>query len=71
MCSSDLGGSKALGIHLGGEEGPFTKSAAKQKMSTAGVIHLRDLDGVGLEDFVIFDPHNFDEIGRLLCRERV
>ncbi len=29
-------------------------------MSTAGVIHFEDFDGDGLQDFVIFDPHNFD-----------
>ncbi len=65
------GGGKALEIHLGGDEGPFAKSASKQKMSTAGVIHFRDLDGDRLEDFVIFDPHNFDvpvRIGRNLGR---
>ena len=53
-------GGKALEIYLGGPEGPFARRAAKQKMSTAGVIHFRDIGNDGLADFVIFDPHNFD-----------
>jgi hypothetical protein len=38
-------------------------------MPTAGVIHFGDYDQDGLQDFVIFDPHNFDvpmRIGRNL-----
>ncbi len=61
----------ALEIHLGGDEGPFGRRSARQKMSTAGVIHFGDLDANGLMDFVIFDPHNFDvpvRVGRNLGR---
>ena len=63
------GGGEALEIYLGGQEGPFAKRAAKQKMSTAGMIHFEDFNADGLPDFVIFDPHNFDvpvRIGRNL-----
>lgn len=61
------GGGKRLEIYLGGEDGPFENRAGRQKMSTEGVIHFADLDGDGLLDFVLFDPHNFDvpvQVGR-------
>ena len=39
---------------------PFEKRSGRLKLSTAGMIHWGDLDGDGLRDFVIYDPHNFD-----------
>ena len=47
-------------MYLGGGAEPFAKRAAKQKMSTTGVIHFTDFDGDGLPDFVLFDPQDFD-----------
>jgi hypothetical protein len=59
----------------GGTRSRSLSAAAKrryrQKLSTAGVIRFGDLDGDGLLDFVIFDPHNFDvpvRVGRNLGR---
>ena len=63
------GGGEKIEISLGGPKGPFAIKGGKQKMPTAGVIHFGDLNGDGLPDFVIFDPHNFDvpvRIGRNL-----
>jgi hypothetical protein len=63
------GGGKYIEISLGGPKGPFSKKGGRQKMPTAGVIHFGDYDQDGLQDFVIFDPHNFDvpmRIGRNL-----
>ena len=54
------GGGKRIEISLGGPKGPFSIKGGKQKMPTAGVIHIGDIDRDGLQDFVIFDPHNFD-----------
>jgi len=54
------GGGDAIEIHIGGGERPFAKQSCRQKISTAGVIRFGDLDGDGLPDFVIFDPHHSD-----------
>lgn len=54
------GGGEEIEIFLGSERGPFTHSPRTQEMRTAGVLHLEDYDGDGLNDFLIFDPHNFD-----------
>jgi hypothetical protein len=54
------GGGKNFEFHRGGPEGPLKSKPTKQKMSTAGLIHFADYDVDGLQDFVIFDPHNFD-----------
>ena len=54
-------------IRLGDARGPFARRGGRQKLSTAGNIHFADFDGDGLEDFLLFDPHNFDvpvQIGR-------
>ena len=61
------GGGKAIEIYLGGDENPLDGRRHRQTMSTAGVIHFGDLDSDGLQDFVLFDPHNFDvpvQVGR-------
>ena len=65
------GGGDAIEISLGGGEDPFARRRYRQKLSTAGVIRFGDLEGDGLPDFVIFDPHNFDvpvRVGRNLGR---
>lgn len=54
------GGGEAFEVFTGGGNVPFGRRDGQQKMSTAGMIHFRDLDGDGLADFVLFDPHNFD-----------
>ena len=61
------GGGEEIEIYLGSLEEPFEESAGEQDLDTRGVIHFGDLDSDGLQDFVIFDPHNFDvpiRIGR-------
>jgi hypothetical protein len=47
-------------VFLGGGKKPFAKRAARQKMSTGGVIAFADFDGNDLPDFILYDPHNFD-----------
>jgi hypothetical protein len=59
------GGGDELEFFPGGPDGPFAERPEKQKMGTAGVIHFADWSGDGLEDFVLFDPHNFDVPVRL------
>ena len=54
------GGGDAIEISLGGGEHPFARQGYRQEMSTAGVIRFGDLDGDGLLDFALFDPHNFN-----------
>jgi hypothetical protein len=61
------GGGEAIEIFNGDPEKPFGKRSGRQELSSAGVIHFADLDGDGLADFVLFDPHNFDvpiQVGR-------
>lgn len=63
------GGGDAFEVFAGDREKPFVRRTARQKMSTAGVIHFADYDRDGLPDFVLFDPHNFDvpvQVGRNL-----
>ena len=63
------GGGDAIEIALGGGEKPFAGRSCRQKVSTAGEIRFGDLDGDGLLDFAIFDPHHFDapvRVGRNL-----
>ncbi len=65
------GGGKAIEIFLGGGEKPLDGKAFRQEVRTAGVIRFGDLDGDGLLDFVLFDPHNFHapvRVGRNLGR---
>ena len=54
------GGGDAIEISLGGGEHPFARQGYRQEMPTAGVIRFGDLDGDGLLDFALFDPHNFN-----------
>ena len=61
--TSDNG--EGIEVYLGGEEGPFRRRAALQKLSTAGRIRFADIDGDGLEDFVMFDPQRPDSPLRL------
>ncbi len=63
------GGGDAIEISLGGGEHPFARQGYRQELPTAGVIRFGDLDGDGLLDFVLFDPHNFNvpvRVGRNL-----
>jgi hypothetical protein len=53
-------GGDAIEIFLGDREEPWDESIGEQDLDTRGVIHFGDYDGDGLQDFVIFDPHNFD-----------
>jgi hypothetical protein len=65
------GGGDAIEVILGTDKGPLGSRGHRQKMPTAGVIHFGDLDSDGLQDFVLFDPHNFDvpvQVGRNLGR---
>jgi hypothetical protein len=65
------GGGDAIEIALGGGEHPFARQGYRQELSTAGVIRFGDLDGDGLLDFALFDPHNFNapvRVGRNLGR---
>jgi hypothetical protein len=65
------GGGEAIEITLGGGEVPFARQGHRQELSTAGVIRFGDLDGDGLPDFALFDPHNFNvpvRVGRNLGR---
>ncbi len=65
------GGGEAIEISLGGGESPFARQGYRQEISTAGVIRFGDLDGDGLPDFALFDPHNFNvpvSLGRNLGR---
>ena len=60
-----------LQVNLGAEGGFLEDKVHDQSMPTAGVIHFRDMDGDGLPDFVLFDPHNFEvpvRVGRNLGR---
>ena len=56
---------KGIEVYLGGDEGPFAKRVATQKMPTAGVIHLGDFNNDALADFVLFDPQTFDPTVRV------
>lgn len=56
-------------VWLGGEDGPFDRRTAIQKLSTTGVIRFADFDGDRLPDFVLYDTQSFDvpvRIGRNL-----
>jgi hypothetical protein len=53
-------GGEAIEVFLGDREEPWDDSTDEQDLDTRGVIHFGDVDSDGLQDFVIFDPHNFD-----------
>jgi len=53
------GGGEAIEFDAGGPDGPFHVKTVRQKLSTAGMISFGDWSGDGLEDFVLFDPHNY------------
>ncbi len=61
------GRGKEIEIYLGGPDRPYSRRDGRQKMTTRGQIRFGDFDSDGLEDFVIFDPHDFHsslQIGR-------
>ena len=51
--------------YLGGDEGPFSRRVAIQKMPTAGIIQLGDFNNDALADFVLFDPQTLDPTVRV------
>ena len=56
---------KGIEVYLGGDEGPFSKRVAIQKMPTAGIIQLGDFNNDALADFILFDPQTLDPIVRV------
>jgi len=50
------GDGRALEIYPGAPDRPFAARAARQALDTDGRLVAADLDGDGLQDFVIFDP---------------
>ena len=65
------GGGDAIEISLGRGQDTFSRRPYRQQLSTSGVIRFGDLDGDGLLDFAIYDPHDFDSpvrVGRNLGR---
>ncbi|MDH3439411.1 MAG: VCBS repeat-containing protein [Gammaproteobacteria bacterium] len=61
--SSDNG--KGIEVFLGGDDGPFSRRTALQKMPTAGIIHVDDINGDAMDDFVLFDPQSSDATVRI------
>ena len=56
---------KGIEVYLGGDEGPFARRVALQKMPTAGIIQLGDFNNDALADFVLFDPQAQDPVVRI------
>jgi hypothetical protein len=56
---------KGIEVFLGGDEGPFARRTAIQRMSTTGIIHVDDVNDDELADFVLFDPQSFGSGVRL------
>jgi hypothetical protein len=52
-------------VFLGGDEGPFAKRTAVQDLPTAGIIHVADVNGDDMDDFVLYDPQAIDAIVRV------
>jgi hypothetical protein len=47
-------------VFLGGDEGPFDRRTALQKMPTAGSIHVDDINDDGMADFILYDSQVVD-----------
>ncbi len=56
---------KGIEVFLGGDEGPFARRVAIQRLPTAGIIHVGDVNNDALADFVLFDPQSFDAVVRI------
>ena len=56
---------EGIEVFLGGEEGPFNKRTALQKLPSAGIIQSDDVNGDSLADFVLYDPQLVDGVVRL------
>lgn len=56
---------KGIEVYLGGDEGPFARRTAMQRLPTTGIIEVGDLDGDGLADFVLYDPQNPNAVVRV------
>jgi hypothetical protein len=52
-------------VFLGGDQGPFGKRAAIQKLPTAGTIHVDDVNGDDMDDFVLYDSQATDAVVRV------
>jgi len=52
--TSDNG--EGIEVYLGGSDGPFRRRDARQELPTDGLVRFADIDGNGLEDFVLFNP---------------
>ncbi len=56
---------KGIEVFLGGEQGPFDRRTAIQRLPTTGDILIDDIDGDGLPDFVLFDPQSLEPTVRI------
>jgi hypothetical protein len=56
---------KGIEVFLGGDEGPFAKRTAIQRMPTTGIIQVDDVNDDELADFVLFDPQSSDSVVRI------
>jgi hypothetical protein len=56
---------KGIEVFLGGDEGPFAKRTAIQRMPTTGIIQVDDVNDDELADFVLFDPQSVDSVVRI------
>ena len=56
---------KGIEVYLGGDKGPFSRRTAIQNLPTAGVIHIADINGDAMDDFVLYDPQSSDATVRI------
>ena len=56
---------KGIEVFLGGDKGPFSRRTAIQELPTAGIIHVDDINGDAMDDFVLFDPQSIDATVRI------
>jgi len=56
---------KGIEVFLGADKGPLDKRTAIQRLPTTGKIHIDDVNGDGLPDFVLFDPQSLDPTVRI------
>jgi len=56
---------KGIEVFLGGDKGPFSRRTAIQELPTAGIIHIDDINGDAMDDFVLFDPQSSDATVRI------
>ena len=56
---------KGIEVFLGGDEGPFSRRRAIQRMPTPGIIQVDDINGDDMDDFVLYDPQTIDAAVRI------